>query len=219
MSDLSDLPLASLRQDYKRAALRRSDVQADPLLQFAKWFAEAQSAQLDEPNALVLGTVGADGQPSTRTVLLKALDDRGFTFFTNYASQKGAELAANPKASMTFLWLPLERQIHLRGSIEKVSAAESDAYFQQRPYKSQIGAIASAQSSVVENREALEAAFAQLMTTYPQGTSVVPRPTTWGGYRLIPHEIEFWQGRQSRLHDRLRYRKQGEAWILERLSP
>jgi pyridoxamine 5'-phosphate oxidase len=154
----------------------------------------------------------------TRTVLLKALDDAGFTFFTNYESTKGHSLAANPRASMTFLWLDLERQVHVLGRVVKVSAAESDAYFAQRPYGSRIGALASIQSASIESRAALEARFTALKQQYPEGTEI-PRPDHWGGYRLLPTSIEFWQGRSSRMHDRIVYRQTTEAWQIERLCP
>jgi pyridoxamine 5'-phosphate oxidase len=210
--------LSHLREDYRRASLRRDEVSADPFTQFQAWFHESQQAQVKEPNAFVLGTVDATGQPATRTLLLKALDERGFTFFTNYESRKGQSLAANAKASMTFLWLDLERQVHVQGMVEKVTVEESDAYFTVRPYGSRIGALASQQSSKVEHREALEARYAELQQQYPEG-SHIPRPDNWGGYRLLPENIEFWQGRPSRLHDRLLYSKAGSGWKIHRLCP
>ncbi len=210
--------LAALRQDYRQATLRRADMLEDPLAQFRAWFAEAQAAQLQEPNAFVLGTVDAEGTPSTRTVLLKALDDTGFTFFTNYTSRKGRALAAHPRAAMTFLWLELERQIHIEGVAERVSATESDAYFAVRPYASQIGALASAQSTAIAKREELETRFAQCAAQYPEG-GPIPRPEHWGGYRVRPTRMEFWQGRRSRLHDRLCYTRGPAGWEMVRLCP
>ncbi|HEX2751398.1 MAG TPA: pyridoxamine 5'-phosphate oxidase, partial [Verrucomicrobiales bacterium] len=209
--------IAGLRQEYKLHTLDTGDVAADPLTQFQKWFGEAQSAQIVEPNAMVLSTVSAGGQPSSRTVLLKALDSRGFTFFTSYQSRKADEMSANPAAAITFFWKELERQVNITGSVERTSAEESDAYFAVRPYGSQIGAHASAQSSTIPSRSWLEDRYAELNARWPEGS--VPRPETWGGFRLIPQTVEFWQGRPSRLHDRLRYSRQGEQWILERLSP
>lgn len=209
--------LASLRLDYRMAVLDRSIVDADPLVQFSKWFAEVRAAEIVEPNAMTLATVDQEGQPSTRTVLLKALDARGFTFFTNYQSRKGRELEATPKAALTFLWKELERQVNIRGRVEKVSRAESKAYFTTRPYGSQIGAHASIQSTVIPHRPFLEERFAVLRSAYPEGH--VPLPEAWGGYRLLPVTIEFWQGRSSRLHDRLVYSLTPDGWEIARLSP
>lgn len=213
--------LAGLRQDYRQASLRRGEVAADPFAQFHRWFGEARQAGIVEPNAMTLATVDqATGQPSSRVVLLKGLDDRGFLFFTNYQSRKGHELAAQPRAALGFFWKELERQVNIRGAVELVTPEESEAYFHSRPRNSQLGAHASAQSSVIPGREWLEERFEILNRKYPEGTEI-PLPCTWGGYRLIPEAVEFWQGRPSRLHDRLCYERGQEngGWRLDRLSP
>ncbi len=218
MSALSPAELAALRQDYAQRGLRRSELDADPIRQFNAWLAEAVSHQLIEPNAMILATVDAEGQPWTRTVLLKICDERGFTFFTNYAGAKGRHLAGNPRAALTFWWGALERQVNVTGTVTKVAREESEVYFQSRPAGSRIGAWASAQSEVVPNREQLERQFAEALKKY--GESDIPLPPHWGGYRVTPQTIEFWQGRRSRLHDRLRYvRREDQAWGIERLSP
>jgi pyridoxamine 5'-phosphate oxidase len=209
--------LARMRQEYSERGLRRKDVVADPLEQFARWFDEACSAPILEPNGMTLATVDAAGQPSARTVLLKALDARGLTFYTNLESRKGREIAANPKAALLFWWPPQGRQVRFEGAIEPVAAAEADAYFATRPRGSQIGAWASAQSEVVADRAALDAAEQKIAARFGDGT--VPRPPFWGGYRLVPQCVEFWQGRINRLHDRLRYTRRGATWELERLAP
>ena len=210
---------ADRRLDYVVGALHESEVDADPFVQFRRWFDDASAVHVpgtDEPHAMTLATV-LDGQPMTRTVLLKGLDDRGFVWFTNYASQKGRALAAEPRAALTFYWGRLERQVNVVGRVERVTAEESDQYFLSRPVGSRIGAIVSAQSTVIEGRGALEAAADRLAELDP---SELSRPQTWGGYRLLPASIEFWQGRPSRLHDRLRYRHDSNgAWVIERLSP
>jgi pyridoxamine 5'-phosphate oxidase len=186
--------------------------------QFRLWFDQAIAANLPEPNAMTLATATLDGIPNARIVLLKGLDDRGFVFYTNYTSQKGEELAANPQAALVFLWTELERQVRVVGAVEKISAQESDAYFQSRPLGSRLGAWASAQSQVVADRAQLERQLAALSETYADGN--VPRPPHWGGYRVLPATIEFWQGRPSRLHDRLLYTHQADStWRIQRLSP
>jgi pyridoxamine 5'-phosphate oxidase len=218
MSVLSPAELAALRQDYAQRGLRRSELDPDPLRQFNAWLAEATAHQLLEPNAMTLATVDASGQPWTRTVLLKICDLRGFAFFTNYDAAKGRHLDGNPCAALTFWWGALERQVNVTGTVAKVSAEESVAYFDSRPASSRIGAWASAQSEVVTDREQLERQFADALAKY--GEREIPLPPHWGGYRVTPQTVEFWQGRRSRLHDRLRYTRQPDgAWKIERLSP
>ncbi len=210
--------IADLRRDYTLAGLDEPDAHPDPMQQFRLWFDQAIAANLPEPNAMTLATATLDGIPNARIVLLKGLDDRGFVFYTNYTSQKGEELAANPQAALVFLWTELERQVRVVGAVEKISAQESDAYFQSRPLGSRLGAWASAQSQVVADRAQLERQLAALSETYADGN--VPRPPHWGGYRVLPATIEFWQGRPSRLHDRLLYTHQADStWRIQRLSP
>ena len=208
--------IAHLRQDYMKERLDESDVLADPLDQFHRWFEEARRAEIAEPNAMTVATADADGRPCARILLLKEYTDEGFVFFTNYESRKGRELAENPQATLLFFWLELQRQVRIEGRVEKVSDAESDTYYRQRPLGSRLGAHASPQSRVIAGREALETALADVQTQYGDNP---PRPGYWGGYRVIPDVIEFWQGRPSRLHDRLVYRKAAGGWRVERLAP
>jgi pyridoxamine 5'-phosphate oxidase len=208
--------LADLRKSYERAELDESASDPDPLRQFERWLAEAIEAQLPEPNAMTLATVGADGRPSTRVVLIKGCDARGLVWYTNYDSRKGRELAAHPFAALQFHWVELERVVRIEGAVEKVAASESDAYFASRPLDSRIGAWASPQSQVIASRGVLVAAAARYGAQF---LLAPPRPPHWGGYRLVPDRWEFWQGRRSRLHDRLRYRLDRGAWIRERLAP
>jgi pyridoxamine 5'-phosphate oxidase len=212
-----DEALARMRRDYEERGLSKADLLADPLEQFRLWFAEASRAPLQEPNAMTLATVDGSGQPAARTVLLKGIDKRGLVFYTNLDSRKARELAANPKAALLFWWPPHARQVRFEGAIEPVEDVESDAYFATRPRGSQIGAWASAQSSVIADRVALEAAEQKVAERFAGGP--VPRPPFWGGYRLVPERIEFWQGRTNRLHDRLRYTRTGDRWQIERLAP
>lgn len=206
-----------MRQEYASARLEESGANPDPLIQFAAWFDQALEAGLPEPNAMTLATASPDGRPNARVVLLKELDGKGFLFYTNYLSQKGRELAVNPHATMVFLWLELHRQVRIAGWTEKLSEAESDAYFHSRPRESQLGAIASPQSEVVPGREFLEARFAELEKKY--GGKPLGRPAHWGGYRLVPESVEFWQGRPGRLHDRLLYSGKPGSWKIQRLAP
>jgi pyridoxamine 5'-phosphate oxidase len=209
--------VADLRREYTQGGLREADVVADPLDQFRVWFRQAMTASVAEPNAMTLATAGPDGFPSARIVLLKGVDERGFTFFTNYQSRKGRELAENPRATLVFFWVELERQVRIEGTIEKVTDSESDAYFASRPRGSQLGAWVSEQSEPIVSRELLESRLGEVEAKYLGQT--VPRPPHWGGYRLIPTTIEFWQGRENRLHDRLRYRFMDSHWRLDRLAP
>jgi pyridoxamine 5'-phosphate oxidase len=212
-----DNDIAALRKSYERAELDETSTQADPLAQFSRWFSEALNSQLPEPNAMTLATVGENGRPSTRVVLIKAFDARGITWYTNYESRKGRELAANPFAALQFHWAELERVVRIEGRVEKTSAAESDEYFASRPLDSRIGAWASPQSQVIESRGVLMANVARCAAKFMLHP---PRPPHWGGFRLAPDAWEFWQGRKSRLHDRLRYRRLDDgSWLRERLAP
>ena len=208
--------LADIRKDYKLAALDVGDVAASPFTQFDAWFAEAIKAELPEPNAMTLATCDAAGRPSARVVLIKGVDERGMVFFTNYQSHKGQDLAANNRAALLFFWPELERQIRIEGRVETVSAADSDEYYQSRPPLSRIGAWASPQSQVLPSRTDLEARFAAFAAEHGDNP---PRPAHWGGYRVVPSFFEFWQGRRSRLHDRICYRLGDREWRLERLAP
>ncbi|ACB64965.1 pyridoxamine 5'-phosphate oxidase [Burkholderia ambifaria] len=211
--------LADLRINYSRASLDEADVAPDPFAQFDRWFKEALAAKLPEPNTMTLATVGENGRPSARIVLIKGVDERGFVFFTNYESRKGRDLAAHPYAALLFYWIELERQVRIEGRIEKTSTDESDRYFASRPLGSRIGAWASEQSAVIDSRATLEAREKAVAERYGENP---PRPPQWGGYRVVPDAIEFWQGRPSRLHDRLLYTRDAAAapgWTISRLSP
>jgi pyridoxamine 5'-phosphate oxidase len=210
------MDIASLRKSYERDELDDDASAADPLLQFQRWFEQAQQGQLPEPNAMTLATVGANGRPSTRVVLIKAVDARGLVWYTNYHSRKGQELAQLPFAALQFHWVELERVVRVEGPVEKVSSEESDAYYASRPLDSRLGAWASPQSEVINSRAVLVTAAAQAAARHLLNP---PRPPHWGGYRLQPDSWEFWQGRKSRLHDRLRYRLQDGDWLRERLAP
>ncbi len=212
------MSLADLRKDYALAGLTEKDLARDPFRQFEKWFQEAEAAKLTEPNAMTLATATRDGRASARTVLLKGLDGRGFVFYTNYEGRKGRELEANPRATLVFPWIALERQVIIEGTVTKVAREESAAYFHSRPRASQLGAWVSQQSAVIPGRATLEDAMKALEKKY--AGAEVPLPPNWGGYRVSPETIEFWQGRRSRLHDRLRYRREKDgSWSVERFAP
>lgn len=208
--------IADLRQEYMRAGLSEAQADVDPIRQFERWFADALSAKVSLPNAMTLATATEEGAPSARVVLLKGVERGAFLFFTNYLSRKGRELERRAAACLLFLWSDLERQVRVDGVVEKVTAAESDAYYASRPLGARLSAWASAQSEKVVSRDVLEKAMAQARARHGDNP---PRPPHWGGYRVTPHEIEFWQGRSDRLHDRLVYRRAGGQWTLERLSP
>ena len=215
MSRLSTT-IADLRKSYERAELNESASAANPLLQFEQWLQEAIKAEVPEPNAMTLATVGSDQRPSTRIVLIKGYDERGIVWYTNYESRKGQQLAGNPFAALQFHWVELERVVRIEGRVEKVSAEESDAYFNSRPLDLRIGAWASPQSQVIASRSLLVSNAAKFGAQF---LLKPPRPPHWGGFRLVPDRWEFWQGRKSRLHDRLSYRVQDEQWLRERLAP
>jgi len=209
--------IADLRLTYSRAQLTEADIDPDPIKQFQIWFDQALAANILEPNAMTLATATKEGIPSARIVLLKGVSDRGFVFYTNYDSHKGRELTENPHAALVFLWQALERQVRIEGTVEKVSDEETEAYFHSRPRASQLGAWVSQQSQVIPNREVLDQQLAELAQKYQD--QEIPRPPHWGGFRVVPRAIEFWQGRPSRLHDRLRYRLNNNQWTIERLAP
>lgn len=212
------MALADLRKDYSLAGLAEKDLARDPFRQFEKWFQEAEGAKIPEPNAMTLATADSDGKPSARTVLLKGLDGRGFVFFSNYESRKGREVAGNPRVSLVFPWIAMERQVIVEGTATKMAREENEAYFHSRPRASQLGAWVAQQSSIITGREVLEDAMKALEKKH--AGAEVPLPPNWGGWRVAPETVEFWQGRRSRLHDRLRYRRAKDgAWTVERLAP
>lgn len=208
---------AALRREYAARGLHREDLAADPIGQFRRWFGEAVAADLLEPNALALATAGTDGRVTVRTVLLKAYDERGFVFFTNYRSVKAVQIAANPQVGLLFTWLALERQVSITGRAERIGAAESLAYFLSRPFGNRVGAWVSQQSRVIPSRKLLEMKFEEMLRKFADGK--VPLPDFWGGYRVVPDTIEFWQGAPSRLHDRFLYTRAAGGWRIDRLAP
>jgi pyridoxamine 5'-phosphate oxidase len=211
------MDLADLRKEYAEQGIDRHQLLDDPIAQFKVWFEQARQAGVVEPNAMVLSTVDGKGAPWSRTVLLKAVESRGFSFFTNYGSHKGIHLSHEPRVALLFPWFSLERQIHINGRVIKTSELDSKTYFAKRPYGSQLGALVSNQSEIVADRKLLEARLAELKAQYPEGK--VPKPANWGGYWVIPESFEFWQGRSNRLHDRFRYTMAREGWNITRLAP
>ena len=210
--------IANLREDYTAKTLTKADVTDNPIEQFGIWLKEALNAEVPEPNAMTLATATTSGVPSARIVLLKGYDENGFVFYTNYESQKAQEMADNPNVALVFVWLELQRQIRIQGTVRKISPEASTAYFQIRPKKSQIGAVASPQSRVIEDRTILEENFETIKKKY-EGEEKLPRPENWGGYVVTPSKIEFWQGRSSRMHDRIVFQKDGDSWKINRLAP
>jgi pyridoxamine 5'-phosphate oxidase len=212
-----DMEMSELRREYRAAGLDRDQLDDDPVAQFGRWFGEAERAEEIEPNAMTLATSSPDGRPSARIVLLKGFGPNGFVFFSNYASRKGDELAANPNAALVFWWPPLERQVRLEGRVERTTTEESEAYWASRPLGSRLAALASAQSQVLAGREELVRRVEELAARHRDGD--VPLPEAWGGYRLVPDAFEFWQGQPNRLHDRFRYTRHQDGWLVQRLSP
>lgn len=208
--------VSDVRREYMREGLRKGDLDPDPVAQFLKWLGEAQAAHPDDFTSMVLATADRSGRPSARVVLLKGCDQRGFVFFTHYESRKGRDLAENPRAALVFYWPEFDRQVRIEGTVERISREESEAYFQSRPLGARIGAAVSRQSEPIAGREELERAVREAAERLGEN---VPCPDTWGGYRVVPEEIEIWQGRENRLHDRFRYRRQPEGWKIDRLSP
>jgi pyridoxamine 5'-phosphate oxidase len=206
-----------MRVEYRNLPLDRDQLDDDPVIQFTRWMSEAEESGIEEANAFVVATADRNGRPSARTVLLKGAGPDGFDFYTNYQSRKAAEIEGNPIAAAVFLWIPIRRQIRIEGTVTKVDPALSDAYFASRPPESRLASAASPQSRVVANREELEGALEEIRSRYPDGD--VPRPANWGGYRIVPHTYEFWQGREARFHDRFLYTRHGDRWQIERLAP
>lgn len=215
MDDLKDY-INGLRHDFAKASLDKKDVSANPVLQFEKWFKEAVDAKVNEPNAMTVATASPEGRPSARIVLLRNFDENGFIFYTNYTSRKGGEILKNPYASILFFWPELERQVRIEGKLSKQTPEESDRYFQSRPRESKLGAWTSEQSRTIANRQTLDDLYKKMSEKFPND---VPRPIYWGGYVLEPDCFEFWQGRPSRLHDRILYTKENKNWKIERLAP
>jgi pyridoxamine 5'-phosphate oxidase len=206
-----------MRVEYRNRPLDRDELNDDPVIQFTRWMSDAETSGIEEPNAFVVATADGDGRPSARTVLLKGAGPDGFDFYTNYQSRKATEIDGNPVVAAVFLWVPIRRQVRIEGTVSKVDAALSDAYFASRPPESRLASVASPQSRVVADREELEAALEEIRARYPAGD--VPRPANWGGYRIKPHTYEFWQGREARFHDRFLYTRVDDRWRIERLAP